>query len=83
MTTKKRARALGKKIRSITGLPLPIAMRFGKLIVRGREWDAMENPKLKDHIKHESFPCGAQCCGSRGPVIRGPKGAVDMWGKEI
>lgn len=83
MTTKKKARALGKKIRFITGLPLPIAMQFGKLIVRGREWDAMTKEALKSHIKGENFPCGASCCGFRGNIIRGPKGAVDMWGREI
>lgn len=83
-TMKKKGRDLGKKIRKVTGLKLPIAMQFGKAIVRGNEWHAMQKESLKPYITHKMFPCGPQCCGSMGPVITGPKGDWGVYsGKEV
>lgn len=60
MTKKKQARKLGKEIRAITGVKLPIAMRVARLLIRGRRWDIP--PEWLTPIP---FFCGFGCCGTK------------------
>ena len=72
-TMKKRGRDLGKLIRKATGLKLPDAMRCGKLIVRGRQWD------IPDSLcRTVPFSCGFECCGASHRVIAGPRGEFGL-----
>lgn len=72
-TFKSQGRKLGKLIRKETGLPLPIAMRAAKLIVRGRVWDI-----VSEHRVPRFFDCGPDCCGFKGYVLSGPKGEYNL-----
>ena len=81
MNRKHAGRKLGIRIRMATGLPLPIAQRIGRLLIRGREETLKTHPLTSPYCKDEDFPCG--CCGMRGFTVRGPKGAVDRFGEDI
>ncbi len=85
-TVKKRARNRGKVIRRETGLPLPVCMRAAKLIERGRGCDIIYGilntetnvrafaPIFEGVVKANYFSCGAECCGSNGYKLKGPRG---------
>ena len=72
-TLKAQGRTLGKLIRRETGLPLPIAMRAAKLIVRGRQWDISDEIRLP-----RWFGCGPDCCGFAGYKLVGPRGEWNL-----
>jgi hypothetical protein len=77
MTLKRKRVLLGKKIRKATGLLLPIAMRMGKLILRGTGYEIRNlYPSL---VKLNMFPCGVECCGSNGYKIVGPRGEFGFY----
>jgi len=85
MTAKKRRKLLGKKIRKVTGLKLPIAMQAAKLIDKGDYTVMVYGRRTPDNewrvpvefiglVKTAFFPCGPECCGSNGYDLIGPKG---------
>lgn len=78
MTIKKQARAKGKEIRRITGLPLPVCMRAAKLIVRDRRYDILGKKIFNEHVTSVPFWCGYECCGTKGYILVGPKGEFEI-----
>ena len=71
MNLKNEKRKLGKKIRGLTGLPLPIAMRAAHFLVRGDNLKLHDLPAINPFIKE--IASGCDCCGSVS-VLAGPKG---------
>lgn len=74
MNRKLLSRKLGKLIRRETGIPLPIAMRMGKLFARARDWEIESKENLKPYVSAILSNC--DCCGSIGMKIVGKKGEL-------
>lgn len=72
MSVKSKARGLGRMIRRLTGLELPIAMKLGKKIIQGKDTSDLI-PIFPDIV---SFIPGCSCCG-RQSQIKGPKGSIE------
>lgn len=71
MTIKSQGRKLGRMIRRLTGLPLPIAMSIGKHTARhGSAFDLIH--KYPDIITQEQV---CECCGYE-TKLTGPKGYI-------
>lgn len=69
MSLKSKSRSLGRTIRRLTGVKLPVAMKVAKLIVRDRAYDVSY-----DLLQAVPFTCGMDCCGPEGYYLVGPKG---------
>ncbi len=76
MTMKDRARAKGREIRRLTGIPLPLAMLAGKRIVRNRSFDIHTDERFKEYVKARQL-CGDGCCGYTYTLV-GKKGQIDL-----
>lgn len=75
MTRKKRIRKLGKEIRKVTGIKLPVAMMAAKLIVQERHFDLQYHETTRADVHQLPFWCGWECCGGSGKFqLVGPKG---------
>ena len=73
------SRERGKRIRKATGLSLPIAMRAGHLIERGRGGTYLPSFDLTEKfVQGIAFSCGADCCGWKGYALVGPKGEYSI-----
>lgn len=73
MSAKSNARRRGRDIRKKTGIPLPVAMRAGKLIESGREHLIQTLPLFEGFFHVKAFTCG--CCAPEKRLI-GPKGDI-------
>ena len=80
MSIKSKGRTLGRMVRRITGLPLPICMKVGKMVAQGVcHWDLPK--KFPTHFQTQYWQCGDKCCGSTRYTLTGPKGSIsDDWG---
>lgn len=76
MTIKSKSRQVGRMIRQMTGLCLPVAQKLGKAIVQEKTTSDIltKFPMVK---KRES---GCDCCGTDIFTIEGPKGALQTEG---
>lgn len=75
MSVKSKSRTLGRMIRRVTGVPLPICMGIGKMVVQCKyEGDIVE--KFPEVVKREHFTCGDRCCSYEKYQIVGPKGIL-------
>lgn len=79
-TLKKQSRAKGKQIRKETGLPLPLCMRAGHKIVRGKGFDIKNLDWAKEHIEEKTIRCGDGCCVNWITSLVGPKGKFKVEG---
>jgi hypothetical protein len=72
-TLKKRGRDLGKIIRRETGVPLPVAMQAGKLLVRDRRYDIIYDGKsiFAGYTRSVVY---CECCGPDHHLLVGPRG---------
>jgi len=76
MNRKVMSRKLGKLIRRETGIPLPVAMRMGKLFARFRDWELESNDAMRPYL--QSIYSGCTCCGVIGMMIKGKKGSIEF-----
>lgn len=66
MTLKKNKMLMGKQIRKITGLPLPLAMRAAKKVYARKGIELLSDPRFEGIVKSRSIcPAGPGCCGSQ------------------
>lgn len=63
-------------VRRITGLPLPICMKVGKLAAQGT-YAGDFVAKLPTYFKAEGWQCGDRCCGGTRYTLTGPKGSIE------
>ena len=76
MSIKSKSRTLGRMIRRLTGLPLPDAMKIGKMVAQNKpEYDIKDKfPKIFD-IHHDRS--GQQCYSYSTYYLTGPKGTIE------
>lgn len=74
MSIKSQARKIGRMVRKVTGIKLPVAMKMGKLIAQGKEFDLVN--KFPEFVSKQTEFC--DCCGPQ-TVLRGPRGSVIGW----
>jgi hypothetical protein len=73
MSIKSKARTIGRKIRRITKLPLPMCMSIGKMVAQRKDAKAIER-KYPEHFSIEPYKCGDKCCSFDVCLLRGPNG---------
>lgn len=75
MSIKSQGRKLGRMIRKVTGLELPIAMKLGKMVAQSKS-DHEMMARFPDVVSKEKNFC--ECCGPQ-TVLTGPKGSIHDW----
>jgi hypothetical protein len=76
MSIKSEARSLGRMIRRVTGLKLPVAMALGKMVAQDKTGDEM-NKKFPAQVEFKSRDTDCPCCSSEmETTIRGPRGFI-------
>lgn len=77
-TLKIQRRRLGAIIRQQTGLPLPVAMRAAREIMRGNGFDLRTHALIGPFVREITFSCGWECCGLSHCELVGPKGEYEF-----
>jgi hypothetical protein len=72
MSVKSKGRRLGRMVRRVTGIPLPVAMSIGKRVAQGKgDYELIE--KFPQYFSKESRGC--TCCGPE-TTLKGPRGSI-------
>jgi hypothetical protein len=75
MSIKSNGRRLGRMVRRITGLPLPVAMKIGKMVAQSKsDFEMME--KFPGIVALQKHYC--ECCGPQF-ILKGPRGSMQDW----
>ncbi len=77
MTIKSRGRSLGRIIRRLSGLPLPIAMKLGKMVAQEKTESEMAE-KFPDFFSMRTYRCGDGCCVYPIYTLKGKRGPFDF-----
>ena len=72
---KSKGRSIGRVIRRATGIPLPIAMRIGRMIAQDRYVGDIE-ARFPEVLSSTVYTCGDKCCSYPKFLLKGPKGVI-------
>lgn len=75
MSVKSKGRKLGRMLRQVTGLPLPVCMKVGKMVAQGKSEYDIER-KFPETFKIGSNS-SCECCSYPTFTMEGPKGSVE------
>jgi propanediol utilization protein len=76
MSIKSEGRRLGRNIRRITGIPLPVSLRMGKMIAQDKHFSEFKE-KFPDNVIHDTSFCGpGKCCVYSTITFVGPRGSL-------
>lgn len=72
MSIKSKGRKLGRMVRRLTGLPLPIAMKIGKMVAQDKNAEDIQI-KFPDILTIKQYVCGDKCCSYPIYTLTGPR----------